>query len=194
MVRRTEEVTAPRATVLLDVRRSRHAGTGPRSSFEVAVAGTASVVHHLDTRGRGVTLLDRPSVHAPAPRPAGAWMPVLAALEPEEVDLPGLLRQIASGAAGEGTLIAVVTPPGPDELRALVRAGRGASSRLAVVLDVATFAGGPPDPAAAHAVAGLGAAGWRATRLTGDDAFAVRWQDLLGRRAHEVVTAEAVTS
>ncbi len=193
MVRRAEEVTAPRATVLLDVRRSRHAGTGPRSSFEVAVAGTASVVHHLDTRGRGVTLLDRPSVHAPAPRPADAWMPVLAALEPEDVDLSGLLRQIASGAAGEGTLIAIVTPPGPDELRALVRAGRGASSRLAVVLDVPTFAGDDPDPTAAHAVAGLRAAGWRATRLTAADTFAVRWQDLLGRRAHEAVTAQAVT-
>ncbi|MEX2549665.1 MAG: DUF58 domain-containing protein [Nitriliruptoraceae bacterium] len=193
MVRRSEEVIAPRATVLLDIRGSRHAGSGPRSSFEVAVAGTASIVHHLDSRGRGVTLLDRPSVHAPTPRPASAWMPVLAALDPAEVDLPGLLRQIASGTAGEGTLVAVITPPDPDELRALARAGRGAPSRLAVVLDVTTFAGGPPDPAAEHAVGGLTAAGWRATRLTADDGFATRWQDLLGRRARDAVPAQPVT-
>ena len=109
-------------------------------------------------------------------------MPVLAALEAEEVDMPALLRQLATGTAGEGTLVAVLTPPDAEELRALVRAGRGASSRLAVVLDAASYAGAAePDPAAVRAVAGLRAAGWRATMVRAGDRVPERWQELLGR-------------
>jgi uncharacterized protein (DUF58 family) len=182
MVRRAEEATSPRATVLLDVRRDRHAGTGPASSFEVAVATAASVAHHLGARGRGVTLLDRPTRDLAAPAPAAAWMPTLAALEPAAVDLTALLRQIATSAAGEGTLIAIVTAPDPQELTALVRAGRGASSRLAVIIDAATYAGATgEDPAAVQAIAGLRAAGWRATRLAAGERLEDRWRDLLGR-------------
>lgn len=182
MVRRAEEATSPRATVLLDIRRDRHRGTGAGASFEVAVATAASVAHHLGARGRAIALLERPSVHAGAPQPAAAWLPVLARLEPDEVDLTALLRQIATGTAGEGTLVAVVTPPDPEELRALVRAGRGASSRVAVVIDTATFAGeSTPDPAAHRAVAGLRAAGWRATAVRHGEPVPERWQELLGR-------------
>ena len=182
MVRRAEEATSPRATLLLDIRGDRHRGTGPASSFEVAVATAASVAHHLGARGRFIALLDRPLVHAPTPQPAAAWMPVLAALEPAEVDLPALLRQVATGTAGEGTLVAVVTPPAPDELRTLVRAGRGASSRLAVVLDTPSYAGAAtPDPAALQAVVGLRAAGWRATLVRSGEQVPQRWQELLGR-------------
>ncbi len=182
MVRRAEEATSPRATILLDVRRDRHRGTGPAASFEVAVATAASVAHHLGARGRVVALLDRPLVHAPAPQPAAAWMPVLADLEPVEVDLTALLRQVATGTSGEGTLVAVVTPPDPEELRALVRAGRGAASRLAVVLDTGSFAGSAtPDPTALQAIAGLRAAGWRATLVRSGEPVPERWQELLGR-------------
>ena len=190
MVRRAEEATSPRATVLLDIRRDRHRGTGPRSSFEIAVGTAASVAHHLAVRGRMITLLDRPLVHAPTPQPAAAWMPVLAGLEPIDVDLGGLLRQVATGTAGEGTLVAVITPPDPEELRALVRAGRGASSRLAVVLDTASYAGvATVDPAALRAVAGLRAAGWRATVLRREEQVSERWTQLLGRaRSDAVVT------
>ena len=194
MVRRAEEATSPRATVLLDIRRDRHAGTGPASSFEVTVATAASVAHHLGARGRGVTLLDRPTRDLATPAPPAAWMPTLAALEPTDVDLTALLRQVATSAAGEGTLIAVVTAPDPQELAALVRAGRGASSRLAVIIDAATYAGASSaDPAAEHAIAGLRAAGWRATRLAGGERLEDRWRDLLGRggRGSPTATAEA---
>ncbi len=182
MVRRSEEATSPRATILLDSRSDRHRGSGAGASFEVAVATTASVAHHLGARGRAIVLLDRPLVRPPAPQPAAAWMPVLAGLSPAEVDLTALLTQVATGTAGEGTLVAVVTPPDPEELRALVRAGRGASSRLAVVLDTASFAGATePEPAALRAVAGLRAAGWRATMLRAGQRVPDGWQELLGR-------------
>jgi hypothetical protein len=182
MVRRAEEATSPRATLLLDIRRQRHAGSGPDSSFEVSVATAASVLHHLSARGRGVTLLDRPTRDLAAPMPADAWMPVLADLSPTDVDLTALLRQVATGAAGEGTLIAVVTIPDPAELTALVRAGRGASSRLAVLVDAPSFAGATAgDPAVERAIIGLRAAGWRVTTLAAGDRLEVRWRELLAR-------------
>lgn len=182
MVRRAEEATSPRASLLLDIRRHRHAGTGPDSSFEVTVATAASVLHHLSGRGRGVTLLDRPTRELAAPRPADAWMPTLAGLTPTEVDLGALLRQVATGAAGEGTLIAVVTTPDPAELSALVRAGRGAASRLAVLVDAPTFADGTAgDQAVERAIVGLRAAGWRVTTLAAGDRLEERWRDLLTR-------------
>ncbi len=195
MVRRGEEATSPRASILLDIRRDRHRGVGSAASLEVAVATAASVAHHLSARGRAVALLDRPMLQAPTPQPASAWMPVLAAVEAEEIDMPALLRQLATGTAGEGTLVAVLTPPDAEELRALVRAGRGASSRLAVVLDTASYTrAAAPDPAAVRAVAGLRAAGWRATMVRSGDRVPERWQELLGRthRAGAVPTGGAV--
>src|SRR6056297_2227151 len=182
MVRRAEEATSPRASLLLDIRRQRHAGTGPDSSFEVTVATAASVLHHLSGRGRGVALLDRPTRELVPPMTAEAWMPTLASLTPTDVDLVALLQQVATGAAGEGTLIAVVTIPDPVELAALVRAGRGAASRLAILVDAPTFtAAASGDPSAERAVAGLRAAGWRVTTLAGGERLDARWPDLLAR-------------
>jgi hypothetical protein len=182
MVRQAEEATVPRASVLLDLRRDRHRGTGPNASIEVAVATAASIVHHLATRQRGVTVLTRPERRLPAPQPTHAWLPVLAGLEPSDVDLLGLLRQVATGASGQGTVAAVVTTPEASELRALVRAGRGAASRLAIVVDTTSWTrSGTSDPAAVAAVAGLRAAGWRAARLGAGDRLEVVWRELLGR-------------
>lgn len=190
MVRQAEEATVPRASVLLDLRRERHHGTGPDASLEVAVATAASIVHHLASRHRGVTLLTRPGRRAPTPRPADAWLRMLAEVGPAEVDLGALLRQVATSPSGQGTLAAVVATPDAGELRALVRAGRGAASRLAIVLDTATWTRATaPDPAAVAAVAGLRAAGWRAVRLGVDDRLEVVWRSLLGRSSGRVGSA-----
>ncbi|MFP4235072.1 MAG: DUF58 domain-containing protein, partial [Nitriliruptoraceae bacterium] len=146
MVRQPEEASVPRASVVLDLRSDRHRGHGPGASLEVAVATAASIVHHLDARQRGVTVLTEAQRRVPPPRPAAAWLPLLATLEAAAIDLPALLRQVATSEMGQGSLVAVVTTPDPGELRALVRAGRGAASRLALVLDVGTWTGGGPDP------------------------------------------------
>src|SRR5690606_26208195 len=89
----------------------------------------------------------------------------LATTSPGPVDLEGLLRQIGDGVAGDGTLITIVTVPGPAELRALVRAGRNFTTRVALVVDAASHQHREPDPAAQSAVRSLRSAGWRAAAL-----------------------------
>ena len=184
MVRRTEDVLTPRATIVLDVRAHRHTGRGPDASVEVAISAAASATRHLDERGRHVVLLDRPVLRAPESLPADRWLQRLAETEPEDVDLHGLLQQLATGVAAEGTLLTIVTTPREGELRALVRAGRGASTRLALIVDTATFAGRGPDPDVDQSVAGLAAAGWRATAVRRGDDLADAWRALIsqGRR------------
>lgn len=187
MVRQSDAAVAARATIVLDARADRHQGHGPDASFERAVAAAASVARHLTARRRSVVLLDRPIVGRPRPLAWSTLLGVLAEAQPTTVDLPGLLRQLATGLAGSGTLIAIVTVPGATELQSLVRAGRGTTSRLALV--VATGAA-DDEPHAARAVAGLRAAGWRATTLRPGDRLEDRWRDLLvggrGRRPAEV--------
>jgi len=51
MVRREEQRWQDRAVVILDSRRSAHAGTGPSSSFEYAVSAAASIGVHLARSG-----------------------------------------------------------------------------------------------------------------------------------------------
>jgi uncharacterized protein (DUF58 family) len=57
MVRREEQRWQDRAVVILDSRRSAHAGTGPSSSFEFAVSAAASVGVHLARSGLAGYLL-----------------------------------------------------------------------------------------------------------------------------------------
>jgi uncharacterized protein (DUF58 family) len=51
MVRREEQRWQDRAVLILDSRRSAHAGTGPSSSFEYAVSAAASIGVHLARSG-----------------------------------------------------------------------------------------------------------------------------------------------
>jgi uncharacterized protein (DUF58 family) len=51
MVRREEQRWQDRAVIILDSRRSAHAGTGPSSSFEFAVSAAASIGVHLARSG-----------------------------------------------------------------------------------------------------------------------------------------------
>ncbi|HUJ06126.1 MAG TPA: DUF58 domain-containing protein [Streptosporangiaceae bacterium] len=51
MVRREEQRWQDRAVVILDTRRSAHAGSGPSSSFEFAVSAAASIGVHLARSG-----------------------------------------------------------------------------------------------------------------------------------------------
>ena len=184
MVRRKEDVLTPRATVVLDVRSDRHRGHGPGASIEAAITAAASAARHFDENGRHVVVLDRPVRRAPEALAATRWLERLAETEPTAVDLDGLLGQLASGVTNQGTLLAVVTTPQDHELRELVRAGRSTTSRLALIVDAATFAGARPDPDVDRAVAGLVAAGWRATGLRRGDDLADNWRALVsqGRR------------
>jgi uncharacterized protein (DUF58 family) len=183
MVRQAEAPQDPRAVVLVDVRGDRHEGSGPAASFETAMAVAASVTYHLAARGRQVVVVDRPVRAAPRSLPWEEWLDRLAAAQPTAVDLPGLLSQLARGTAGEGALIGVLTVPDPAELRALVRAGRGFSTKLCVLVDAASHAGRGRRSAGANAtVAALRAAGWRVTLVAAGDRIDVRWSELLLHR------------
>jgi uncharacterized protein (DUF58 family) len=187
MVRQVESPQDPRGVVLLDVRAARHAGHGPAASIEAAVTAAASTIHHLAARGRSVTLLDRPVAKPPPGLPWESWLERLADIEPADVDLPALLRQVAQGVGGDGALVAVLTMPSADELRELVRAGRGFSTRLALLVDAPTYAGrrgGSADPV----VGALRMAGWRVSVLSAGDRLDERWRELiLHRRVREAV-------
>jgi hypothetical protein len=187
MVRQAEAPQDPRAVLLLDVREDRHAGAGPASSFETAVAVAASATYHLASRGRQVALVDRPVTATPRSLPWGEWLDRLAAASPERVDLPALLSQLARGAAGDGALIAVLTVPDPAELRSLVRAGRGFSTKLCVLVDAASHAGrGKRSEGAMATVAALRATGWRVTLIAAGDRVDDRWSELLLHRRPSV--------
>jgi uncharacterized protein (DUF58 family) len=67
MVRREEQRWQDRAVVILDSRRSAHAGTGPSSSFEFAVRAAASIGVHLARSGLdGHLLTDAGPLAGPA--------------------------------------------------------------------------------------------------------------------------------
>ena len=194
MVRRTESNQAPSALVLLDRRSEGHRGSGPASSFELAVSAAASACHHLARRGRSVTLLDRPLARPPRAQPWEHWLQHLAEIGPEHLDVATMLRQLGDGAAGDGALVAVVTVQDPGELRALVRAGRGFSSRAVLVVDAVSFGpdrGTPTLPADA-ASAARRAAGWRSSVLRRGDRVDDRWRELVaGARTRPAAVAAA---
>lgn len=193
MVRTSEAPEDARAVVVLDRRAEHHLGVGAEASFETAVSAAASVVRHLADRGRAVSLVTDPVAAAPEPAPWRHWLEELAELDTAPVDLVGLLGQLARGIAGDGVLVAVLTPPDPAERAALVRAGRGFSTRVALLVDPASHAvrsrdavrAGQGDRSVAPAAAALQAAGWRVAVLHRGDPLAARWQELVlaSRRA-----------
>ncbi|MEX1177568.1 MAG: DUF58 domain-containing protein [Nitriliruptor sp.] len=191
MVRQAEAPQDPRAVILLDIRAERHHGHGPSASIETAVAAAASATFHLADRGRGVVLVDGPLGTATRARPAEAWLGHLAVIEPRSVDLPATLQQLGQGAVGDGALVAVVTVPDPDELRALVRAGRGFTSRAALLVDADRHSGrGVRRDVDTGATADrLRAAGWRVAVLAPGDRLDHRWRELVVARPVATATS-----
>jgi hypothetical protein len=81
----------------------------------------------------------------------------------------------------------VLTVPDPLELRALVRAGRGFSTKLCVLVDAPSHAGrGQRSEGANATVAALRATGWRVTLVTAGDRIDDRWAELLLHRRPSV--------
>jgi uncharacterized protein (DUF58 family) len=181
MVRHTESSQVPRAVIVMDVRAGRHVGHGPTASIEATVAAAASITAHLAARGHAAVLLDRPVAAPPVAAGWEAHLETLADVTPEDVDLGALLGQIGQGIAGDGTLFAVITLPDAVELRALVRAGRGFSTRVAVLVDAASHQG-RADASAPATAAALRAAGWRVTLLRRGDRLDARWRELVSQR------------
>lgn len=180
MVRREEGPQDPRATVLLDLRAHHHRGNGPGASLETAVTAAASVIVHLSQRRQAVALLDRGVTGSPPVRTAESWLDHLAEVEATSSSLRGILAPLAAGGSVGSTFVAIVAAPTGGDLTTLVRVGRSASTRVALLVDPAQHV----DPTAtdertAAAALRLKAAGWRVTILGSGDELAQRWQDIV---------------
>lgn len=206
MVKQGHVARQPQATLVLDTRGHVHRGTGPGSTFERAVAVTASAARHLSENGYQLRLIDEPAeVLDPAggvpgrsdsrsspdlPRSA-AWQPLverLADSRPRPAARVGAVwHQRANGAVGEGLL--VVVTPASAELAGLFDAGRGFAGRVAVL--VATPGRRPGDDRDTdQAVRALRGAGWRAAVHQPGDRLADAWR-ALSLQAPSVPTAAA---
>lgn len=181
MVRQDESRATPQAVIVLDARAARHRGSGPSSSFEMAVSAAASATYHVSERGYGVRLVTGPLTVAPRAVPWELTLEQLAVLEADHgSDLDGLWTQLAQGAAGDGLLLAITTVPDPAELRRMVRAGRSFGTRLAVLVAADTFAGRRRAGGDADRIAdALRIAGWRVTVVSAGDRLDERWRQLL---------------
>ncbi|MDX1619791.1 MAG: DUF58 domain-containing protein [Nitriliruptorales bacterium] len=192
MIRQDESPRNPSALLVLDRRVGAHHGFGPGASFEVAVSATASVAYHLAERSYGTTLLTGPVISAPRPRPWQLVLEELATITPgRDADLAALWQQLGQGVAAAPVVAAVVAVPDPALLRLMVRGGRGASSRLALLIDTEQFASRRRSTVDVDATAAaLRAADWRVTVVRPGDRLDERWQELVVQRK-TAVTAGA---
>lgn len=181
MVRLDEAPGRPGALLVLDVRSRAHRGSGPRSSLETAVGAAASIARHVATQSVDVALAMGTNGATPRPLPWEATLEQLAAVEADpSADLAGLWRQLASGGGRAGALLAVTCVPDPGLLRAMVRAGRGAGVRGALLVDADAHGRGSrrgPEPGAVARA--LRSAGWHVAVIGPDDDLRGCWRQLL---------------
>ncbi len=193
MVRREEQPFQSRATLVLDTRGRSHRGDGPGSSFEWAVAATASIGVSLARAAFALTVLtdaDTPLVPAGVQVTEGALLDALALVEPGDgrsLD-PVLARLVRRGV--DGVLIVVLGRTDLDDLPRLARLRQGSSGCVAVLLDVAGWGSAPGRPRSRTpsserneaAAALLAGAGWRVVPAGHDTELAAVWP-LAGARA-----------
>jgi uncharacterized protein (DUF58 family) len=189
MVRREEQQWRNRAVLLLDTRRSAHAGTGAASSFEFAVSAVASIGVHLAHEGLdGQLVTDTGTLTA-----TGTFEDVL--LNSLAVIKLSRGHDLGPGVAAlrssSGLLIAVTGRLSPAAARQLAASRRNAGPAIALLLAVSTWSnpaqaaeggrGGPSQAARAEtdqAATILRAAGWRVVCVDASTQLAVAWQQL----------------
>lgn len=182
MVRQEENRQRPEAVVVMDLSPGRHVVTAAESSFETMVTATASILWLLHGRQFRARLVDGPLQRRPEPTGWEHTVTRLAVADPSPLDMALVWRDLERGAAGEGSLVAVVPTPDPAGLRDMVRAGRTFGARVAVLVDPPPSAPDALERQDAHAMAAaLVAAGWYATVITHEDDIATAWQHLATR-------------
>lgn len=106
MVRREETPWTRRATILIDLRASAHAGTGPSSSLEVALSAAASATVHLLRRGWSVRLVSTDGrILVPTSSGAEGEGRALTTLA-MTTSWPG--RDVSVAAASDGLIVAII--------------------------------------------------------------------------------------
>jgi len=159
MVRREEQQWRNRVLLLLDTRRSAHAGSGATSSFEFAVSAAASIGMHLAREGLdGQLITDTGPLATP-----GSFEEVL--LDSLAVITPSRHRDLEPGIAAlrgtSGLLVAIVGRLSVSDARQLAASRRDAGPAIALLLAVSTWAtssGGPPGGVASTTAAHTSAA------------------------------------
>jgi uncharacterized protein (DUF58 family) len=181
MVRVEERPWRGGTTVLLDHRLTAHRGSGPTSSLEWAVSLTASICLHLHRFGHQIRLVsDDGRVLAGGSGDGGhsgnVVLDALAALQPSH------RRELALGldpGAGQ-EVIAILGGCTPGVVDGLVRFRPRGMRSLAVVLDVAAWAGATEDkaPDATESQRLLRTAGWGASIARPSTPMNQVWQEL----------------
>jgi uncharacterized protein (DUF58 family) len=178
MVRQEEQPRQQRATLVLDSRRSAHAGEGNRSSYEAAVSATASIGIALVRAGFAVHL-DGEGIPAPfdtAPTTSSLLLGALAdvALLEPRAGIAGTVERLGE-AVGGSTQVAVLgalTAPEAEQLARVTGPGR-----IAVLLDTPTWAGAARGGVELAATI-LRRSGWRVLTLGQGDDLAAAWSSL----------------
>ena len=180
MVRREEQQWRNHAVLLLDTRRSAHAGSGTSSSFESAVSAAASIGVHLAMQGFGGQLVTDSGATTGGGNFEDVLLDTLAVVKPSGgTDLmPGLSTVMPRAS---GLFIVVAGRLSAAQAKSLVASHRGGTPALALLLAVSTWEarqqGGGPD-GTEDATSVLTAAGWRVTTLRADTPLAAAWQRL----------------
>jgi uncharacterized protein (DUF58 family) len=189
MVRREEQQWRNRTVLLLDTRRSAHAGSGAASSFEFAVSAAASIGVHLAHEGLDGRLVTDTGALAATGAFEDVLLNSLAVIKPSRGhDLgPG----VAALRSASGLLVAVTGRLSPAAARQLAASRRGTGPAIALLLAVSTWSspgqaadngrGGPGQSGRAEtdqAATILRAAGWRVACADAGTQLAVAWQQL----------------
>lgn len=181
MVRQDESPQRPDAMIVLDVRADAHRGVGPEHSLETAASAAASVCYHVAEQGFDAAVVTGVIRSRPRPLPWEQTLEQIARVTPApDVDLGTVWQQLATTSGGSGLLVAVVCVPDAALLRAMVRAGRGASVRVALLVDADAHGRGRrhgPEPKTTARA--LQAAGWRVSVLGPRPDLGARWRELL---------------
>ncbi|GII53931.1 membrane protein [Planotetraspora thailandica] len=183
MVRREEQQWQSRGALLLDTRRHAHRGSGPSSSFEVAVSAAASIGVHLSRDGLGLRLVtDQGAQHLAESSLSWSLIDTLSVVRQStsrSLDHGiGALRQ----GGGEGLIVAVLGSVDAEEAMALARLRHTGVTGVAVMLDVGTW-DGFPDESAETARALLTRAGWRVLNLPAGTSLAAVWPEAAYKRS-----------
>ena len=187
MVRREEQPWQSRATVVLDTRRSAHAGSGSESSLEWCVTAAASICVHLARAGFAVRLVtDHPEVEV------SAWADN--AVEPYEQTGP-ILDQLAivgpspyadldhaatNVSSQPGLVIALLGASSAHDLGNLSRLTPTGSRAMLMLLDTASWTTGPrlPGDDLDRQLRLMRASGWSAIPVGPADSVSSAWDEL----------------
>jgi uncharacterized protein (DUF58 family) len=142
MVRREEQRWQDRAVLILDTRRSAHAGSGPSSSFEFAVSAVASIGVHLARSGLDGHLLTDSGPLAGSSMFEDVLLDALSVVD-QSRNHDFARTTAALGTIEGGLLVLVAGRLSVEAAREIAASRREGRQGIALLLAVSTWAGQP---------------------------------------------------